>query len=164
MAHAGTPSSTYMPDPYVVVSDPAPAPAPQDPDAAERGVDEGGALMGTNYYSLDTITSCGASLVAILPGMADLSAKTTSSGPIRIHLIHVRPDSHGPRPSCPCSPHAGSGIIVGSLYGGQKPSGMGGDNLRQYTLNTFVIQYTSWTYDAQLTRECAQQATMCIHG
>ncbi|MED6208878.1 hypothetical protein PIB30_049278 [Stylosanthes scabra] len=46
MAHAGTPPSAYMPDPYVMVSEPAPAPAPQDPTTAERGVDEGVAQRG----------------------------------------------------------------------------------------------------------------------
>ncbi|MED6112134.1 hypothetical protein PIB30_058951 [Stylosanthes scabra] len=46
MAHAGTPPSAYMPDPYVIVSEPTPPPPPQDrtvadPDADDEGVPRG---------------------------------------------------------------------------------------------------------------------------
>ncbi|MED6223931.1 hypothetical protein PIB30_078930 [Stylosanthes scabra] len=46
MAHAGTPPSAYMPDPYVIVSDPAPAPPPQDHTVANTDADDGGAPRG----------------------------------------------------------------------------------------------------------------------
>ncbi|MED6199499.1 hypothetical protein PIB30_076452 [Stylosanthes scabra] len=124
MAHAGTPPSAHMPDL-----------APQDHTVADTGANEGVAprgevvefldagavVQGTHtlvtrcvylyydYYSLYTITSSGASLVAIFPCMANLSAKTTSLVLIRPVLgrlalaLRIR----------------GSGIIVGPPYDGQ---------------------------------------------
>ncbi|MED6164712.1 hypothetical protein PIB30_092795, partial [Stylosanthes scabra] len=46
MAHAGTPPSVYVPDPYVLVSDPAPAPPPQDHAVPITDADDGGAPRG----------------------------------------------------------------------------------------------------------------------
>ncbi|MED6184463.1 hypothetical protein PIB30_047665 [Stylosanthes scabra] len=46
MAHAGTLPSAYMPDPYVIVSDPAAALQPQDHTVANTDADDGGAPRG----------------------------------------------------------------------------------------------------------------------
>ncbi|MED6178747.1 hypothetical protein PIB30_110558, partial [Stylosanthes scabra] len=45
-AHAGTPPSAHVPDPYVLVSDPAPAPPPQDHALPITDADDGGAPRG----------------------------------------------------------------------------------------------------------------------
>ncbi|MED6191997.1 hypothetical protein PIB30_006145 [Stylosanthes scabra] len=46
MTYAGTPPSAYTPEPYVVASETAPDPAPDDPAAHDRDGDEGGVPMG----------------------------------------------------------------------------------------------------------------------
>ncbi|MED6166215.1 hypothetical protein PIB30_106892, partial [Stylosanthes scabra] len=46
MAHAGTPPSAHAPDPYVLVSDPAPAPPLQDHALPITDADDGGAPRG----------------------------------------------------------------------------------------------------------------------
>ncbi|MED6146167.1 hypothetical protein PIB30_032099 [Stylosanthes scabra] len=46
MAQAGTPPSAYMPDPYVIVSDPAAARQPEDNPMANSNADDGGAPRG----------------------------------------------------------------------------------------------------------------------
>ncbi|MED6202753.1 hypothetical protein PIB30_108777, partial [Stylosanthes scabra] len=45
-AHAGTPPSAHVPDPYVLFSDPAPAPPPQDHALPITDADDGGAPRG----------------------------------------------------------------------------------------------------------------------
>ncbi|MED6155913.1 hypothetical protein PIB30_009976 [Stylosanthes scabra] len=168
MAYAGIPSFADMSDPYVMALDTAPAlaPAPQDPPplpgADERGGDKGGAPIGRGRRATrrrDTVTSCGASLIAIIPGMAHLPVETTSVRPVRIYIIHVRPDSNGLGPPCPCSPHVGVWNYCGTSIRWPISLWDGGENPRRYTLNTSVIRYTSWTYNTQLTRACAQHAT-----
>ncbi|MED6122477.1 hypothetical protein PIB30_040207 [Stylosanthes scabra] len=46
MAHAGTPPSAYVPDPYALVSDPAPAGPPQDDAVPITDADDGGTPRG----------------------------------------------------------------------------------------------------------------------
>ncbi|MED6199629.1 hypothetical protein PIB30_077697 [Stylosanthes scabra] len=46
MAHAGTPPSAYVPDPYALVFDPAPAGPPQDDAVPITDADDGGAPRG----------------------------------------------------------------------------------------------------------------------
>ncbi|MED6126916.1 hypothetical protein PIB30_083119 [Stylosanthes scabra] len=46
MAHAGTPPSAYMPDPYIVASEPAAVPPPEDHIVANTDADDGGAPRG----------------------------------------------------------------------------------------------------------------------
>ncbi|MED6209597.1 hypothetical protein PIB30_056256 [Stylosanthes scabra] len=46
MAHAGTPPSAYMSDPYIVASEAAAAPPPEDHIVANTDADDGGAPRG----------------------------------------------------------------------------------------------------------------------
>ncbi|MED6188948.1 hypothetical protein PIB30_090856 [Stylosanthes scabra] len=46
MAQAGTPPFAYMPDPYVIISDPAAVPQPEDNTVANLDADDGGAPRG----------------------------------------------------------------------------------------------------------------------
>ncbi|MED6150426.1 hypothetical protein PIB30_072157 [Stylosanthes scabra] len=107
MALGRTPPSAYMPAQYDTGSEAAPAPAVHSP-STDVGADAppSRGRRVPRRRGCDAITSSGASLVTILPRVANLSAKTTSLGLVRIYDIHVRPDPHGPRSSCPCPPHA----------------------------------------------------------